>query len=130
MSQRKRELRKKMQRRNEMMAKQTRKSVQEENMDVLQNIEFGIVKISRENSAIDDAVVYSALKCALKKTESDDPLIGAVIDVLRQFREIRDDVSDSVWDNCLSVVMDSVQLHSVLTPGAKGYLDFVKRFII
>jgi len=64
MSQRKRELRKKMQRRNELAAKQARKTVREENLDVLQNIEFGIVTTSREDPTIDDVIVFSALKYA------------------------------------------------------------------
>ena len=130
MSQRKRELRKKMQRRTEMAAKQIRKSVREENLDVLQNIEFGIVTASREDPAIDDVIIFSALKSALKKTGSDDPRTEAVIDGLRQVREMRTDVSDTIWDDCLRTIMESVRLHSALTPGAKGYLDFIKNFIV
>jgi len=130
MSQRKRELRKKMQRRNELAAKQARKTVREENLDVLQNIEFGIVTTSREDPTIDDVIVFSALKSALKRTGSEDLRTSAVIDGLRRMREMRTDVTDSVWDNCLRTIMESVRLHSALTPGAKGYLDFIKHFII
>lgn len=98
--------------------------------DVLQNIEFVLVNAYRELRGIDDLVVLQALQAAQRRVSPPDPLADEILDELGAIRALRSDVSDSVWRDCLAAVEDSVGNHSTCRPGATGYLDFVKRYVV
>ncbi len=97
---------------------------------VLQNIEFVLVQHYREDEGIDDRTVLRSLRAALNGTEPTSERENSVAKSLESFRGLRSDVSDAVWEDALLVVMQSVQRHSDLTPGATDYLEFVSEFII
>jgi hypothetical protein len=101
-----------------------------EHEDVLQNIEFVLVEAHRDDPDIDDHLVDAALKSVLNGDTPADPLAAGVADGLRSIREVRADVPDLVWLECIKVVRQSVRRHSTLRPGETTYLNFAGRFIV
>ena len=101
----------------------------EEHPDILQNIEFGIVTAWRDDDSIDDCVVLEALRVHRCGEESEDARVRSIVHYLEQFREMRSDCSEEMWEDCLRVVSDSVRTHSLLEPESTGYLRFASRFI-
>jgi hypothetical protein len=97
--------------------------------DVLQNIEFVFVNEHREDPTIDDRHVDAALKTALGGKQPEDPNSIELAEKLASIREMREDVPDSVWLECLRVVQQSVKRHSNLRPGERAYLSFAGRFV-
>lgn len=101
-----------------------------DHLDVLQNIEFIIVTKYREDSSIDDGIVAEALKGAMGNGLPQDERAVLINEALQAMRELRSDVSDSVWRAGLQTVLDSVHRHSDLMPGRTDYLDFVCQFVM
>ncbi len=101
-----------------------------DHQDVLQNIEFVLVSGYRRDGSIDDCIVAGALKAAIHGDEPEDPRAKSLNEGLEGARELRCDVSDDVWRDCLRVVLQSVHRHSSLKPGCRLYLDFVSDFIL
>jgi hypothetical protein len=100
-----------------------------EHPDVLQNIESVLVIGHREDPTIDDRHVDAALKTALGGKEPEDPRSIALAEALALIRQIRENVPDPVWLECLRVVRESVRRHSNLSPGERTYLNFAGRFV-
>jgi hypothetical protein len=100
-----------------------------EHQDVLQNIEFVLVDGHREDPTIDDRHVDAALKTALGGKEPEDPRAIDLAEQLASVRQMREDVPEPVWLECLRVVQQSVKRHSNLRPGERTYLNFAGRFI-
>jgi hypothetical protein len=101
----------------------------DQHQDVLQNIEFVFVDGHREDATIDDRHVDAALKAALGDAEPEDPRAIDLFEELKIIRQIRQDVPEPIWLECLRVVQQSVKRHSNLRPGEKTYLSFAARFI-
>jgi hypothetical protein len=101
-----------------------------DHLDVLQNIEFAIVRRYRQDSGIDDGIVAEALKGAMGNGLPQDERAVSINETLQAMRELRSDVSDSVWRAGLQTVLDSVRRHSDLKPGRTEYLDFVCEFVV
>jgi hypothetical protein len=98
--------------------------------DVLQNIEFALVSSFQDDSNVDDRIVDMALSAALKGEAPEDPRAAAVYDELVQTREMREDVPEEVWRECLRVVQDSAHTHSGCKPGETRYLRFAQQFML
>jgi hypothetical protein len=108
------------------------KHLERDHLDVLQNIEFFLVRIARQDPIVDDRIIDQALRCCIKGTEPPEDADGRVellIKTLEALREQRSDVSDETWTAALRKVDESVQLHSGLNPGQKSYLQFVEGFV-
>lgn len=105
------------------------RAVSERYTDVLQNIEMIVITASRDNNAVTDCEAADALRALLYTKENSNPLANQIADDLRSLRELRTELTDAVWKACLRVVLDSVNTHSSLTPGAKGYLNFISDFL-
>jgi len=108
------------------------KSMSRDHLDVLQNIEFAIVKHAREDDGVDDRTVDDVLGLALRGKEPGedaDPRVVAVYDMLQAIREYRGDVSDNIWQAGLKTVRESVRRRSTLAPGEKRYLRFVEPYV-
>ncbi len=108
------------------------KQMSRDHLDVLQNIEFGLVKAAKQDADIDDQIVDEALGLALKGREPDEdthPLVGDVLAMLDGLRELRSDVPDNLWQAGLKTVRESVRRHSTLAPGEKRYLRFVEPYV-
>ena len=100
-------------------------------LDVLQNIEFALVSRYRNDRSIDDRIVAGALKAAIiLDTEPQDTRAQSLSESLEGIREIRSDISDDIWRDGLRTVLQSVQRHSSLMTGSRGYLDFVSDFVL
>ena len=102
----------------------------QEHLDVLQNIEFVFVTEAREDGEIDDSVIAKALKTAITGTETEDPVVADVVEALADLRDMRDDISDELWNDGLRVVYTSVRRHSTCRPGDYDYLRFASQFIV
>ena len=111
------------------MSKPNMKKMMREHSDLLQNIEFVLVTGHRQDPSIDDRMVLTALKCVLRADVPDDLRAITLVENLLEVEEMRNDVPEHVWHECLRVVMESVRNHSTLKPGATGYLDFVAPYI-
>ena len=108
------------------------KHLERDHLDVLQNIEFALVQIARQDPVFDDRMIDQALRFCTKGTEPPedaDHRVPLLVRVLDMMRERRRDVSDDVWIAALRKVDESVQLHSVLRPGEKSYLQFVEEYV-
>lgn len=103
--------------------------ISENYLDVLQNIEFVLVDGYRHDRSIDDCTVRDVLKALIYQKEYGDPRVQVLVNVLKEVRSTRDDISDAIWKAALRVVLDSVHTHSTLVPNTRGYLDFVSRYI-
>src|SRR4051794_17459274 len=98
------------------------KHMARDHLDVLQNIEFSLVRCAREDSSIDDGIIDRALRICMRGTEisdEEDPRVATVCDMLGAIRATREDVPDNIWRAGLRTVNDSVQRHSDLRPGEK-----------
>jgi hypothetical protein len=100
-----------------------------DHQDVLQNIEFILVTGYREDHSIDDRIVADALKAAIHHDVPQEPRVISLNEGLEEIRQFRSDISDDVWRDCLRVVLQSVHRHSSLSPGSRGYLNFVSDFV-
>jgi hypothetical protein len=101
-----------------------------EHTDVLQNIEFALLDVYRENTRFDDAAAMAALRgAALGETAADDPLVTLALESLQNIRAMREDITDKIWQDGLRVVMDSVHRHSTLREGETSYLQFVAKYV-
>lgn len=113
-------------------SKLSMKQMTRDHLDVLQNIEFSLVRMAQENLAIDDGILDEALRCALGGHPPDDDAgdeVFEVFDGLTAMRKKREDVSDAVWNSGLKTVRDSVRRHSSLAPGDRAYIRFVQPYI-
>jgi single-stranded DNA-specific DHH superfamily exonuclease len=131
-SKKKRDLKKKKapkSKQSESVSIKQMRAVSDRYSDILQNIEMILVTASRENNAVTDCEAADALRAILFNKANIDPLAQKIAEDLRAVRELRTEISDAVWKSCLRVVLDSVHTHSTLTPGAKGYLNFVSDFL-
>ena len=97
--------------------------------DVLQNIEFVLVQGYREDRSIDDVIVAEALLGALHGEVPAGERSGRLAEKLAGMRQVRRDVPDNVWRNCLRTVLQSVRRHSSGRRGNRSYLLFVEGFI-
>ena len=100
-----------------------------DHQDVLQNIEFVLVAGYRQDSQVDDQIIAKVLKGAIEGEMPTDELVQSLHEGLDEIRQVRSDVSDELWRECIGVVLRSVHRHSSLKAGARGYLDFVSDFI-
>jgi len=105
------------------------KRMRRDHLDVLQNIEFFLIKRYQEDGTIDDRLVSEALKAAIDNNAPQDEQAASIKESLQGIREIRSDVSDDIWRDGLRTVLQSVHRHSSLKPGSRGYLNFVSDFI-
>ncbi|MBN1795806.1 MAG: hypothetical protein JW804_03965 [Sedimentisphaerales bacterium] len=108
------------------------KEMTKNHVDVLENIEFAIINVWRENEQIDDRTVAAALKAIIKKEEPKDILSCLLEKALEGARLIRSDVSDEIWTKGLKVVLESVYTHSpddVIKQGDTYYLEFADMFV-
>ena len=95
---------------------------------VLYDIEDTLLGAHNADNSLDDRTLLDAMKCALGAGVSIDPRADELAaDILA----IRDDysLSDGGWRDCLRVVVNSIHNHSALTPGATGYLTFIRKFL-
>lgn len=99
-------------------------------LDVLQNIEFVLVSMYREDESIDDRNVADALKAAILDTAPEDARAQSLNEGLEGIREIRSDISDDIWRDGLRTILQSVHRHSSLKPGSRRYLDFVSDYVL
>jgi hypothetical protein len=108
------------------------KDLERDHLDVLQNIEFFLIQIARQDPVFDDRMIDQALRSCIKGTgpaEDADRRVALLIKTLETLRERRRDVSDEIWVAALRKVDESVQLHSELRPGERSYLEFVEGFL-
>lgn len=97
--------------------------------DVLQNIEMTLHQARRKNPSIDDRIAFDALRCTHNSEVPDDICTIDLVEALIDVEELRSDIPEPIWQECLRVVMESVKNHSKLKPGETGYLDFIKTFL-
>lgn len=108
------------------------KHLERDHLDILQNIEFVLVQIARQDPVFDDRMIDQALRCSIKGTEPPEDADGRVpllVETLEIIRRKGLDVSDDVWIAALRKVDESVQLHSSLQPGERSYLEFVEPYL-
>jgi uncharacterized protein YlxP (DUF503 family) len=98
------------------------------NVDVLQNIEFALLREYENDTSIDDRAVAEALRAAFLNTRPDDDTAQLLKDSPQQIRAIRSGVPDDIWGDGLRTVLQSVLRHSSLKPGCTHNLDFVSGF--
>lgn len=101
----------------------------EHHVDVLQNIEFVIVSYWRDNRGVDDMVVADALKAAILSQEPEQRLSIQLLENLREARNLRNDITDSLWRDGMRTVLKSVHRHSNLRRGSREYLSFACVFL-
>lgn len=109
------------------------KQMSRDHLDVLENIEFALVRTAQRFPAIDDSVLDEALRFALADRAPDDDSedeVKNVYRVLLAVRRERKDVSHGVWNSGLKTVRDSVRRHSSLTPGDRAYIRFVEPYVM
>ena len=71
----------------------------------------------------------TALRACQSGATPTESLVAEIVNDLAAIRGLRTDVSDTVWQDALRVVDDSVRLHSSLKPGEKSYLNFVSPYV-
>jgi hypothetical protein len=108
------------------------KRMSRDHIDVLQTIEFALVKHARQCPTIDDHMIDQALRCAINLTDPPDAAGSEVMRLcaaLESMRSMREDVSRENWIAALLTVDQSVRRHSTLAPGETSYLDFVRNYV-
>jgi hypothetical protein len=118
---------------HERSAKAGLKRMTRDHLDVLQNIEFTLVRQSREDPAVDDRIIDQALRICMNPPDSldaEEPLVRELCLELEAMRSTRADVSNEIWTAGLRTVDQSVRRHSSLAPGETSYLDFVQDYVL
>jgi len=113
-------------------AKAGLKRMTRDHVDVLQNIEFALVRQAGEDPNIDDRMIDQALRSCINQTDPPDDAGFQVVRLcgaLETVRSMREDVSDDTWTAGLRTVDQSVRRHSNLSPGETTYLDFVRDYV-
>ncbi len=105
------------------------KQMARDHLDVLQNIEFVLISGYRSERSIDDRIVADVLIAAILDAEPEDSRAQSLNESLENTRVLRSDISDDIWRDGLRTVLESVHTHSSLTPGSRGYLDFVSDYV-
>jgi hypothetical protein len=117
---------------HERETKASMKHLTRDHVDVLQNIEAFLIAYAREEPSVDDRTIDEALGVLRRDKENiaDAALhVKGICLYLDQVRASRADVSDAIWLGALRTVQDSVRRHSRLTPGEKGYIEFVSNYV-
>jgi hypothetical protein len=114
---------------NERAPARLLRNMSEEHVDVLENIEFILVRSHREDPDVDDRTVDMALRACMDGVEPADRVVAEIVDRLEDIRGFRKDIPDDVWRNALRVVARSITNHSRLQPGETGYLSFVSQYV-
>lgn len=103
------------------------------NQGVLLSIESTIINCYWEDSRIDDATVLFVLKSLILE---DPPLLlphawlySELVTARSAFLDSSRDIDDVTWNECLRLVLTSVERHSCLHTGETSYLDFVADFM-
>ncbi len=100
-----------------------------DHQDLLQNIEFVLVRAARHSDKVDDCVVEQVLRAAIARREPSQPAAMRAKAELEAIRNFREDITDDVWINGLQTVYKSVRRHSDCRPGSTDYLDFIAQYI-
>ena len=130
-SKKKRDERKKKEKKGLVQASpaRLRQTVSKNHMDLLQNIEFVLSHHYRENNDIDDNMCADALRAVIKDKPLTNPHSISMVEELASVRALRDDIDDKLWIDACRVVLNSINNHSALVPGERGYLTFVSQFV-
>jgi hypothetical protein len=100
-----------------------------DHQDVLENIEVALVTAFWQLDFVDDKLVAGVLRCAIQQTDAEDEETRVLLRLLVHVGELREDVDDATWTNCLRVVYTSVRRHSACRAGDTDYLDFVEQYV-
>jgi hypothetical protein len=106
-----------------------------DHVDLLQNIEFALVSTWKEDTRVDDAAVYEALRAVREDDEARSPLAGEAAAAVREILDWRGQDLDShelprpLRRAACKKIMSSIRNHSSCTPGDTGYLRFVSQFV-
>ncbi|HEB62336.1 MAG TPA: hypothetical protein ENI82_04205 [Bacteroidetes bacterium] len=113
---------------------------EDENLDLLQNIESGIISVYRENKSIKDAHVYKALNMVMevtkkKLTGKDVPLPEAgeieteIAEIIFEILTLRSFTNEDLKLNifALKKIMKSIKFWNKKR-GTRGYLTYVNSF--
>lgn len=95
---------------------------------VLHSIESALLDWHRIDKTIDDRTLLDGMKCAMGTAVSIDPRANKIADRVRGIRKSYN-FPDETWRDILRVVIESIHNHSGLTPGATGYIDFIREFV-
>lgn len=106
-----------------------RRTISKNHMDLLQNIEFVLVRHYRDNDDIDDNMCADALRSVVKDKPLTNPYSISMAEELLSLKASRGDVDDKLWIDSCRVVLNSINDHSTLAPGNRGYLTFMKQFV-
>ncbi len=98
-------------------------------VDVLEDIEYCLVTVWRDDSDIDDKDTAAALKIVINGGQAENQRVKLLASELENARMKRLDVSDEIWEKGLKVVLESVHTHSDAREGDTDYLDFASAFI-
>lgn len=119
----------KMARRQTHAAHGLLKRMARDHEDLLNSIEAALVRAFRFTDEVDDAVCHSAIEAVLSGQAPRHPLAAVLAGNLAKVRQTRPDVSDTVWQDALRVVAQSIHTHSSRQKGQTDYLLFVTAFI-
>jgi hypothetical protein len=100
-----------------------------DHMDILQNVEFSLVNAAKDSSEIDDSVIEQILRHAIHSKPSEDPVVTWALNLLKEMRQQRSDISDQIWSDALRVIYTSLRRHSSCEPGCRNYLRFVSAYV-
>ena len=98
--------------------------------DILQNIEFTLVDAARESADLDDHLVEQILRHTIDGTSAEDPIVTWAMTLLAEARDLRAEISDSLWRDGLRVIYTSLKRHSTCQPDDTRYLEFVSQYMI
>ena len=103
----------------------SRKFVQmaEDHPDVLQNIEFALVRAYRENDEVDDQMAWQAVQTHMAARRSDNELVQPMVAALDHMRATRVDLNETLWRRGLQAVKEAIRGASDLQEGTTDYLD-------
>jgi uncharacterized alpha-E superfamily protein len=97
--------------------------------DVLQNIEFALIQNYQQCKDIDDNIIARSLECSILWEVPENRLVQELRNSLSDIRNMRTDISDDIWQDCLRTVLQSVHRHSNLKQGRRDYIEFVTPFL-
>ena len=114
---------------------------QDKNLDILQNIEFFLVKLYERNKILKDSEVVMGLEYAeiliyqkqgfsKGRHVDQEGIYGEVIMAIIETYEFRMELDNIDWNTfigCLKQVRNSVERHR--QHGIRGYYEFIKNFV-
>ncbi|MGB7347992.1 MAG: hypothetical protein WBD20_27455 [Pirellulaceae bacterium] len=104
-----------------------RNRITQSNPKLMLGLETLLVEEAQRDESVDDAVLATALRCAVQGKESSSETVQAVVDELKRWQFAQDNAEETQL--AMRVIHESIQTRSDCQPGQRNYISFATSFV-